>query len=63
MTERFVGVVRIEAFNVFNRAQYSNPNGNFSSASFGRITTTVNGTSPTGSGTPRAFQMAVRLRF
>jgi hypothetical protein len=63
ITERFVAVLRIEGFNIFNRAQYGNPNGNFSSASFGRITTTVNGTSPTGSGTPRAFQVAVRLRF
>jgi len=62
VTERFVAV-RIEGFNVFNRAQYGSPNGNFSSASFGRITTAVNGTSPTGSGTPREFQVAMRLRF
>jgi hypothetical protein len=63
ITERFTASLRIEGFNVFNRAQYGNPNGNFSSASFGRITTTVNGTSPTGSGTPREFQAAFRLRF
>jgi hypothetical protein len=63
INERFVAILRIESFNVFNRAQYGNPNGNFSSASFGHITTTVNGTSPTGSGTPREFQIAMRLRF
>ena len=63
LTERFIAAVRIEGFNIFNRAQYGSPNGNFSSASFGRITTTVNGTSPTGSGTPREFQVALRLKF
>jgi hypothetical protein len=63
LTERFVAVFRVEGFNIFNRAQFGNPNGNYSSASFGHITTTVNGTSPTGSGTPREFQFAVRLRF
>ena len=63
ITERFIAVLRFEGFNVFNRAQFGSPNGNFSSASFGRITTTVNGSSPTGSGTPREFQVAMRLRF
>jgi hypothetical protein len=63
LTERFIAAVRIEGFDIFNRAQYGNPNGNLSSASFGRITTTVNGTSPTGSGTPREFQVALRLKF
>jgi hypothetical protein len=63
ITERFVAVFRAEGFNIFNRAQFGNPNGNFSSASFGRVTTTVNGSSATGSGTPREFQFAMRLRF
>jgi hypothetical protein len=63
LTERFVVVFRAEGFNIFNRAQFGNPNGNLSSATFGRITTTVNGSSPTGSGTPREFQFAMRLRF
>jgi hypothetical protein len=61
--EHLVILFRAEAFNVFNRAQFGNPNGNFSSASFGQITTTVNGSSPTGSGTPRQFQFAMRVRF
>jgi hypothetical protein len=63
INERFVVAFRAECFNIFNRAQYGNPNGNFSSPSFGKITTTVNGTSATGSGTPREFQLAMRLRF
>jgi hypothetical protein len=63
INERFVLVFRAEGFNIFNRAQFGNPNSNFSSANFGQITTTVNGTSPTGSGTPREFQFAMRLRF
>lgn len=63
LTERFVLIFRLEGFNVFNRAQYGNPSGNFSSGSFGKITSTINGSSPTGSGTPRQFQIAMRLRF
>jgi hypothetical protein len=63
LNERFVLTFRAEAFNIFNRAQFGNPSSNFSSANFGQITTTVNGTSPTGSGTPREFQFAMRLRF
>lgn len=63
ITERFVASLRVEGFNVFNRAQYANPNGNMSSATFGRITSTVNGSSATGSGTPREFQFAIRLRY
>jgi hypothetical protein len=63
LDERFVLAFRGEGFNIFNRAQFGNPNGNFSSPSFGRITSTVNGTSATGSGTPREFQFALRLRF
>jgi Carboxypeptidase regulatory-like domain len=63
MTERFLLVFRAEVFNMFDRAQYALPNGNFSSSSFGKITSTVNGSSPTGSGTPRQFQFAMRLKF
>ena len=62
-TERFSLDFRAEAFNVFNRAQFGNPSANFSAADFGRITTTVNGSSTVGSGTPRQFQLSLRLRF
>lgn len=63
LNERYVLAFRAEGFNIWNRAQFGNPAGNFSNANFGRITTTVNGTSATGSGTPRQFQLAMRLRF
>jgi hypothetical protein len=53
---------RVEAFNLFNRAQFGNPASDFSTASFGRITTTVND-GATGSGTPRQFQFALRLNY
>lgn len=56
--------LRGEMFNVLNRAQYGNPLANISSPStFGVITTLANTTGPTGSGTPRQFQIAVRLVF
>ncbi len=55
--------LRGECFNLLNRAQYANPSSDISApASFGRITTVVN-TSPTGSGTPRQFEIAARLVF
>jgi hypothetical protein len=63
VTERVAVAFRAEAFNVFNRAQVGDPNGNFSSPSFGQITNTVNNGSVTGSGTPPEFQFALRLKF
>ncbi len=54
---------RAEAFNLFNRAQYGSPQANLSSPlSFGVITAPVN-QGATGSGTPRQFQLALRLTF
>ena len=50
------------AFNLFNRAQFGLPAADISSATFGRITTTVN-SSATGSGTPRQFQFMLRCAF
>ena len=56
--------LRGECFNLLNRAQFGNPAANISSpASFGRITTLVNTVGPTGSGTPREFQLAIRAIF
>ncbi len=55
--------VRAECFNLLNRPQYGNPNADISApASFGRITTLIN-TGPTGSGTPRQIQFALRFAF
>jgi len=63
ITERYSLAFRAEGFNIFNRAQFADPAGNFSSPSFGQITTTVNNGNATGSGTPREFQLALRLFF
>lgn len=63
LTERFGLQFRGELFNLFNRAQYGQPNANISQpAQFGRITSVVNGT-PTGSGGPRQVQLMLRLEF
>jgi hypothetical protein len=62
-TERLGMQFRAEVFNVFNRAQYGQPNANLSTpGNFGVITTTVN-EGATGSGTPRQIQMGVRIVF
>ena len=63
LTERFTLQCRAEAFNVLNRAQFGSPQAVLSSPlSFGVITTPVN-QGATGSGTPRQFQLALRLSF
>lgn len=46
--------LRVEAFNVFNRANFTAPNGNISSAGFGTITSTYD---------PRQVQLGARLVF
>jgi hypothetical protein len=54
---------RAEAFNLLNHAQFGLPNGNFSAAgSFGTITQPLN-PGATGTGTPRQFQLMLRLSF
>jgi len=63
LTERANLQFRAECFNLLNRAQYGNPLADISvPATFGRITSLVN-TTPTGSGTPRQFQLSLRLQF
>jgi hypothetical protein len=62
VSERISAEVMASAFNLFNRAQFGLPAADISSATFGRITTTVN-SSITGSGTPRQFQFMLRLAF
>ncbi len=63
ITEKLGLELRGECFNIFNRAQYANPLADISApATFGRITSVVN-TSPTGSGTPRQFEVVARFLF
>jgi hypothetical protein len=47
--------LRLEAFNVFNRTHFGNPDGNLFDSNFGTIHSTV--------GTPRALQVALRFQF
>ena len=52
--ERISTELRVEFFNVFNHAQYTNPVGNFTSGTFGRVT---------GARDPRIGQLALKLHF
>jgi hypothetical protein len=79
LTERNDLVFRAEAFNLFNRAQYGQPNSSLATksstvngqtvetlsvpASFGQITSTVNPAGLVGTGTPRELEFALRLTF
>jgi hypothetical protein len=54
-SERVKFSIRGEAFNVFNRVRWGNPNNNINGANFGQIRTQGN--------TPRRFQIAARLNF
>ena len=45
---------RSEFFNIFNHANFGNPNGNIGNANFGRITTTDD---------PRLIQFALKFHF
>jgi hypothetical protein len=48
-------VVRLEAYNVFDHVQYSFPNNDFNSATFGTVNTQFNG--------PRIYQAALRFIY
>jgi hypothetical protein len=56
--------LRVEAFNVLNRAQLGAPQADLSAGpgNFGAILSTVN-VGPIGTGTPRQFQAALRVDF
>jgi hypothetical protein len=55
LTERVSLTFRAEYFNVFNRVAFAAPDGNFSNASFGKISSQAN--------TPRQGQLSLRLEF
>jgi outer membrane receptor protein involved in Fe transport len=57
ITERFKLQFRAEAYNISNTPTFANPNGALGNANFGKITSTVVGT------TPRQIQLAVKLLF
>ena len=61
--ERLTAQVRVEGYNLANRAQFGQPLGDISNPlNFGVSTTLVN-TGATGSGTPRQFQFGMKLGF
>ena len=49
--------LRAEVFNIFNRANFGNPNTSFGAAAFGRITTLATGA------TMRRIQLGAKLMF
>jgi hypothetical protein len=60
LSDRYTFQFRVEAFNILNRNQLGNPNGNFSDPLFGQITQPSN-TGPVGMGTPRQLQFMGRI--
>lgn len=63
LTERASLDFRAEVYNIANNPKFANPAANISApATFGRITALAN-TGPTGSGTARQIEFAVRLSF
>jgi hypothetical protein len=56
--------LRLEAFNAFNHANFSNPSGDFSSGSFGRVTGVDQSADPNGDPSPgRSIQIAGKVFF
>jgi len=62
VTERLQLQFRAEAFNIFNKALFANPDGLISAPDFGIIYLPLN-TTPVGMGTPRQLQFMIKLQF
>jgi len=64
ITERVNLELRLDAFNVFNHAEFANPDTNLFSETFGQITsTTLGSNSVTALQTQRILQLGARLSF
>jgi hypothetical protein len=56
--------LRLEAFNVFNHANFAPPSGNFSSPTFGQVTSVVFSADPNADPQPgRAIQLVAKIYF
>ncbi|MGD0579779.1 MAG: TonB-dependent receptor [Bryobacteraceae bacterium] len=62
INEKFSLNLRATAYNLANHPIYSNPSGNWTSSSFGRITSIIN-EGATGSGAPRRIEFVIRTDF
>lgn len=58
ITERFGAELRVESFNFTNSPKFNNPNGDITSANFGRVTGAM--AAPNG---PREFQLGLKVTF
>lgn len=68
LTESFKLQVRVDGFNIFNRANFANPSGVLTSSIFGRATRTLSSglgglSSLYQIGGPRSFQISAKLNF
>ena len=65
ITERIGTEFRVEIFNLFNRTNWANPTATLTSASFGQLTQTKNGSSAPGLGfgEPRNVQLGLKVTF
>jgi len=65
VTERISSELRAEVFNIWNQANFANPNGTLNSSSFGLLSATRNASSAPGlgPGEPRNMQFAFKLNF
>ena len=65
IAERISGQFRVEIFNLLNRTNWANPTATLTSATFGQLTQTRNGSSAPGLGfgEPRNIQVAFKITF
>ena len=63
ITERVNLEFRVEAFNLFNHAEFANPDTTLTSQTFGQITSTTFGSGVNELQTQRILQLAARLTF
>ncbi len=61
ITERFNLQLRVEAFNLFNHTQFSQPDNLLQDSTFGQSTSTI--TRPDGTTSARQLQVALKLLF